>query len=513
MSEEFIGDDDEEVIIGDDEGSPTFIGPSSNSTDIQNPTPFLSLSQFLRHHIEYFQNLLPNFQPELSESIIKFKIPSNLLPSSLRMVCGFYILPTLLDVTLTFQTPTCKSPLSTFKADHPYYHSNYIGRPIIYDTIRSFFTNTYSPKREYRSISILFPDDETNDQINYNNQPLIYLVLEILDGFLDIQDHCCICRKKLPFSVIKPSICDQKLCEVSFNEIGVGASVVQEIRRDPRAADLLLSLFACSTHDERYMKPKPPDELNIGMHQVFETLPDMMTIAQTCKNDADIFKNFGEEALDFLRWVILSNKSQLIHLPPQLRLKEVPFKTQFMSLIASPEKESLFQFKKKKLGTKKIDGKKKMKQQNNNNVEVGKSVLRWHGSSGERWHSIFRNGLKNMSNTDCVNGAWFGPGIYLANDASMSLRYTHTVENLYRNSMFGSSFTLIALCEVVPNNYYKDFGNFATLQDDDAIIVRFVFPIDENDFDLQCNANAIKKESIPTIDDVLEFLEKKDYNK
>lgn len=105
---------------------------------------------------------------------------------------------------------------------------------------------------------VLFSEGDTNAQINYDTQPLIYLVLETLDSFLDIQDHCCICRKKLPFSVIKLSICDQKLCEVSFNEIGVGASVVQEIRRDPRAADLLLSLFACSTHDERYMKPRPP---------------------------------------------------------------------------------------------------------------------------------------------------------------------------------------------------------------------------------------------------------------
>ena len=231
-------------------------------------------------------------------------------------------------------------------------------------------------------------------------------------------------RKKLHFSVIKPSICDEKLCEVSFNEIGVGASIVQEIRRDPRAANLLLSLFACSTHDERYIKPKPPDEMIGGMYQVFETLPDMITIAQTCKSDADIFKNFGEEALDFLRFVILFNKSQLIHLPPQLKLKEVPFKTQFMSLIASPEKESLFRFKKRKLGKKKDDGKKKKKQQQNQNQVAGRSVLRWHGSSGERWHSIFRNELKNMSNVDCVNGAWYDPGIYLATDASTSLCYT-----------------------------------------------------------------------------------------
>lgn len=118
-----------------------------------------------------------------------------------------------------------------------------------------------------------------------------------------------------------------------------------------------------------------------------------------------------------------------------------------------------------------------------------------------------------MSYTDCVNGAWYGPYIYLATDASLSLGYTQTVENLYRNSMFGSSFTLIALCEVVPNKCFKDFGHFATLQDDDAIIVRFVFPVSESDFCTHCSVNEIKSESIPTIDDVMEFLERKDFNK
>ena len=52
-----------------------------------------------------------------------------------------------------------------------------------------------------------------------------------------------------------------------------------------------------------------------------------------------------------------------------------------------------------------------------------KTQFLWHGSSGERWHSIFRNGLKNMSNIDCANGASYGPGIYLAKDPSMSLSY------------------------------------------------------------------------------------------
>ena len=133
--------------------------------------------------------------------------------------------------------------------------------------------------------------------------------------------------KKLPFSVIKQSICDSKLCEVGFNEIGVGTSVALEIRRDSKAADLLVSIFACSTHNPRYMNPKPPEYL-------MKYLPPMSMIAQQCRNDNDIVKMCGKESLDLLRWILLSNRSQLIHLPDELKL-DMFYKDQFKTLIAS----------------------------------------------------------------------------------------------------------------------------------------------------------------------------------
>ena len=106
-----------------------------------------------------------------------------------------------------------------------------------------------------------------------------------------------------------------------------------------------------------------------------------------------------------------------------------------------------------------------------------KSVFLWHGSNGSRWHSIIRNGLKNMTYDDCVHGAASGPGIYLASDEYVSTSYSQFVDNLNKNSKFGPKLSLIAPYEVIPNEKYKDFQIESTLQDDDAIIVRFVFPI------------------------------------
>ena len=53
------------------------------------------------------------------------------------------------------------------------------------------------------------------------------------------------------------------------------------------------------------------------------------------------------------------------------------------------------------------------------------SVVAYHGSSVENWHSITQNGLKNHSGTRHErNGAAFGDGIYLAADLKVSQSFT-----------------------------------------------------------------------------------------
>lgn len=159
-----------------------------------------------------------------------------------------------------------------------------------------------------------------------------------------------------------------------------------------------------------------------------------------------------------------------------------------MTLIASPQEEKEFLFRKRVKNSNNEKRKKrflkhlreyyKVDEEKVEKMFTGrKSQFLWHGSSGQRWHSIFRNGLKNMSNVDCVNGASYGPGIYLAKDPNISLGYVDPVKNLYRNSELGDNFALIALCEVAQTDYLNDFGSIATLQDESAIIVRFVFPV------------------------------------
>jgi len=49
----------------------------------------------------------------------------------------------------------------------------------------------------------------------------------------------------------------------------------------------------------------------------------------------------------------------------------------------------------------------------------------WHGSSLENWYSIFRNGLRNLSNSGMMTaGAAHGAGIYASNNLQTSYGYT-----------------------------------------------------------------------------------------
>jgi hypothetical protein len=89
------------------------------------------------------------------------------------------------------------------------------------------------------------------------------------------------------------------------------------------------------------------------------------------------------EVLLQFRWILLSNRAHLIHLG-EVRFREFEQSVQFMLLLSSPEAEEQFNLLKGKYG----------------------SLFLWHGSHGNRWDSVLRNGLKNATGTKMqANGA------------------------------------------------------------------------------------------------------------
>ena len=85
-----------------------------------------------------------------------------------------------------------------------------------------------------------FPKEEmkVSNFVKYDENPLIYLILGIVDKIFDLQDHCSICGDPIP-RCLKPTSCEKNICYTQFSSIGFGASVIQEIKRDTKVADLL----------------------------------------------------------------------------------------------------------------------------------------------------------------------------------------------------------------------------------------------------------------------------------
>lgn len=140
----------------------------------------------------------------------------------------------------------------------------------------------------------------------------------------------------------------------------------------------------------------------------------MSKVAQF-KDDASLYDSYGKDVVDLLRWIILSNRSQLFYLSKEIEIKKIasPITFQFIALVSTPDQEDVFQQLKKKYG----------------------SFFMWHGSPMYRWHSIIRTAI--------VIGTRLGYGesdeIFMASDSAISLCYAHNCPNSSNGSKLGDS--------------------------------------------------------------------------
>lgn len=550
--EEFIINDSDEV---DDEIEAMFNSDDGHQEDniFQDDSVdprFSSLQNIVNTYCAYMYESPASLS---QDGTIDVDIPRTFLPLSLQAVYGFFVNDIVLHLSFKLSDYNWRKSPSSISVLHPVLGKCYVGNALVKMVITDFFSDNYKPRPSYRSAPyficssgkvdlnqmkeleklgfssaqsqrtlLLFsnnmektiaflrtgelPFDFKVDLANcpsYRDCPLMYLILEIADAFLDLQDHCNICRCPTTPG-LKPSVCNKELCNFRFCEIGIGTSVIQEIKRDPMVADLTFSVFssAIRTH---YLTPSPPGFNEAAMEKICKNMPPMQQMAQSCQNDKELTHQIGAEAVSLLRWVLLSNRSHLIYLPPELQLPEFQPSKQFLALISSPEAESTFQYLKDKYG----------------------SIYLWHGSHGERWHSIIRNGLKNGTGTKLQqNGAVLGEGIYFARSSGTSWGYSKLSDNKYKSSVMGKQLHIISLVEIanlpigkevtidVPchtpdkkvrmkkvSGVLKDHQWAHTLTLEEACVVRFVMV--GGDFNVDVLKNPPKK--VPTLKDVLNY--------
>lgn len=509
----------------------------------------------LKKIVNIFNACLPNLKKpsELSSEVISFSIPIEILPISLQVVYGFNNCDSIIDLRFLLGTQfDWKEKCRNIQFTNPQYQDIYPGKCLIQFAIDRFFSYNYQPKVSYRSAPFLFGGSATADsqkvrslvakgysemqaqvalslvdndleqsseflqtgqfrqrsptviQVPYHQCPLLYLFLEICDAIFDLQDHCCICGASIPTG-LRPSICFGEKCLYSYAEVGVGTTVVREIRRDPFVADLLLSLFVAS-FSSNYWKPAPPFVTAGNLYEISKEISALRSMQDlsNAQNDKDLKEQIGERQMALLQWLLLTNRSHFFHLPKELEYSQLNCAGQFLTMISSPEAENTFLQLKK---------------------HYGGSYFLWHGSPVDRWHSIIRNGLKNYSNTSHMRcGAACGEGIYFAPDSGTSIGYSCVADNPYTRSYF-RNLHIVALCEVAKlpfgsdqtvqvevmnpstgktttktvRGFLKNHGWAYTLTMEEACIVRFLF------VQLSGNINVMRSppQGLPTIHDIL----------
>lgn len=176
--------------------------------------------------------------------------------------------------------------------------------------------------------------------------------------------------------MIKPSVCDNKVCTFSHEQYGLGADVASEIRDNHTVVDMLLTLaFAGASGDVKRFSPFPVgceartydsnkretlhnfmQDTNKNAQKVTEVL-NAMPKTETLKKYKDTrqIKEYLETihplAFPLLRWSITSNRAHLARLEPEDQIKEMNTEFQYMFLSSPPEKEAEFQKLKKEKGS------------------------------------------------------------------------------------------------------------------------------------------------------------------
>jgi len=257
---------------------------------------------------------------------------------------------------------------------------------------------------------------------------LVQIMEYVRNRLTTLPDYCVICDHDHVYgkgTFLKPAVCIRPLCVFAFQSLGVMADAADDLATGAEVVDLLICMAIAAANSDRrdqIFDPYPtvvdPDNPKLMALSADRKDFNLVRTILNCFPNASNSKNRQEKinqqdivtrhrlAWPLLTWIISSNRSHIVKIPKDKRIKTMGTPFQYLLLSAPPEKEEKFKKLRTKYGSK----------------------FAFHGSRVENWHSILRNGLKNASGTKLqLNGAAYGNGIYLALDASISFGYSSLV--------------------------------------------------------------------------------------
>jgi hypothetical protein len=202
---------------------------------------------------------------------------------------------------------------------------------------------------------------------------------------------------------------------------------------DVRQYSVIRCFWPHAAFGTKFFVPPLPTAVERHAATFFATLPPISQLSEA-STDKELRGKIGTEFFEILRFILFTNRCHLIHLPPELAIRECANETeQFLCVVATTERELAFQKRKQEAG----------------------NAWFWHGSAVGRWHSILHTGLRDLGGTaDAVHGGP-GNGIYQSNYSQMSCGYAGAQTNNYARTCLPPTMTVLALCENVKGSWIR----------------------------------------------------------
>ena len=325
-------------------------------------------------------------------------------------------------------------------------------------------------------------DDTESDEI-YVNIWTDNIFKEIIDfvrcKLTTCYHHCAICNNMIENPGIKMTSCSQDICKLGFIDIGAGFNIENIIMHEGQLLDLLLCLLYAYVSSGRSDDDLPNNisidgfDEDINQTIILDSFIDknnnfdkrkllnlidkipsinyMQNIIITTDNETNIINvlnSIHPLIYKTIKWLYLTNMAYIRYLDEPEQDPNVQTQWQFQTICDNAEKEHKFN----ELRQETIENIRKYKSKSNTG-----SFNAYHGTGIYNGLPIIFHGLKNYSGTKMMStGSALGSGIYTAEGISTAMNYARS-DRGWENSMFGSTLTLIFLCEIIDRP--SDFTN------------------------------------------------------
>jgi len=240
---------------------------------------------------------------------------------------------------------------------------------------------------------------------------------------------CLVCASALEANVWRPTICGLDRCRVELDRAPLAVKF-NGFLADPPVVDFLLACVYAAAQDVTTLDLLPGCPIEKSMlPAVINSFPAMPpdTTAQALLNRIGGTDEMAQHREVLMSWMCTTFRGSMLSAPSDMGVPLMPPGVQqFLMFNASPELEKAFAAR----------------------LPSGTGGPVFHGTPAPRLWRVLTGGLRNMTDGPfMIHGAVNGPGIYLAQEPSVSLGYSGVFTTTWRHSAFTGKTVLLG-CEL-----------------------------------------------------------------